>query len=349
VRAAAAAGLILRRAAGAAGAAAPADPSQALYRRQLAEIEELAERGLIGEAERRGAEAEAGRRLLAAADAPAEPWGSDNRSRTLVFAAAAAAAGLALALYLVLGAPGAPDQPFARRLAAWRGADLERLSAQEIAAVLRQVTKERPGDAEGLRLLAIAEAASENYPAAARDLRAAVKLAPQRADLWRTLGEALVFQAGGKVGPDAQDAFREALRRDPNEVGARFYLAQAKVEAGDAAGGVAEFRAVLAALPAGDERRQAVEAMIARAEGRPVLRADEGQMAMIRGMVERLDARLKANPDDPEGWVRLVRAYAVLGNTQKRDAAYAAARARYTGAPQVLSQLDEAARAEPMR
>jgi cytochrome c-type biogenesis protein CcmH len=39
----------------------------------------------------------------------------------------------------------------------------------------------------------------------------------------------------------------------------------------------------------------------------------------------------------------------VLGDTGKRDAAYARARARYAGSPQVLQQLDEAARAEPMR
>jgi cytochrome c-type biogenesis protein CcmH len=70
---------------------------------------------------------------------------------------------------------------------------------------------------------------------------------------------------------------------------------------------------------------------------------------MIRGMVAGLAARLDANPDDPDGWVRLVRAYAVLGETARRDAAYASARARYAAKPAVLEQLDEAARAEAMR
>ena len=32
-------------------------------------------------------------------------------------------------------------------------------------------------------------------------------------------------------------------------------------------------------------------------------------------MVEGLAARLKVHPDDPAGWVRLVRAYTVLGET----------------------------------
>ncbi|MBL8553492.1 MAG: c-type cytochrome biogenesis protein CcmI, partial [Phenylobacterium sp.] len=55
--AAAAAGLILMRAAGAAGEATVADPAPMLYRRQLSEIGDLVERGLMGEAERKGAEA----------------------------------------------------------------------------------------------------------------------------------------------------------------------------------------------------------------------------------------------------------------------------------------------------
>jgi len=41
------------------------------------------------------------------------------------------------------------------------------------------------------------------------------------------------------------------------------------------------------------------------------------QQAMIRSMVERLAGRLKENPDDLEGWVRLERAYQVLGETEK--------------------------------
>jgi cytochrome c-type biogenesis protein CcmH len=84
-------------------------------------------------------------------------------------------------------------------------------------------------------------------------------------------------------------------------------------------------------------------------EGRPALAQNPQQMAMIRGMVEGLAARLKSNPDDAEGWVRLVRAYAVLGETKSRDEAYAAARARYAKAPQILDKLDEAARAEAMQ
>jgi cytochrome c-type biogenesis protein CcmH len=38
---------------------------------------------------------------------------------------------------------------------------------------------------------------------------------------------------------------------------------------------------------------------------------------MIRGMVESLNAKLKENPDNFEGWVRLVRSYAVLNDRDR--------------------------------
>jgi len=349
VLAAAAAGLILIRAAGAAAQAGAADPAPALYRRQLSEIDDLAERGLMGEAERSSARAEAARRLLAATDAPAAAWNADVSARGAVLLAVAAAPALALGLYLTLGSPGVPDQPYAKRLAAWRSSDLATLSAPEIAAVLREATSKRPREAEGFRLLGLAESASQNPVAAVRALRRAAALAPQRPDVWEMLGQAEVAEAGGKVDADAQAAFGKLLALRPGDPTARYFLAGAKADAGRTGEAVADLRALLVDIPQGDERRGAVLAAIARAEGKPAVIADPQQLTMIRGMVDGLAAKLKANPDDPEGWVRLVRAYAVLGDTAKRDAAYASARARYAGAPQVLQQLDEAARAEEMR
>src|SRR6478735_8209890 len=85
--------LILVRAAAGAGHE-PVDTTNVFYRRQLAEIGDLAERGLLGEGERKSAEAEAGRRMLVAADAPVEAW-SAGGSRTPVLVAAIAAPALA--------------------------------------------------------------------------------------------------------------------------------------------------------------------------------------------------------------------------------------------------------------
>ena len=346
VLAAAAAGLILTRAS---RAAAPgADPSLALYRRQLTGIDDLSDRGLIPELERKSAYAEAARRLLVATDAPAETWTAGGGWRAIL-ATACITPLLALGLYLSVGAPGVADQPFAKRLAGWRSTDLNALSAPEIAAVLRQVTGERPKEAEGYRLLGLAEGAAQNPLGAVRALQRGVALAPQRADLWEMLGESLVFAGAGPIGEDAQSAFRETLRRDPANPAARFYLARAAAEHGQKVDAVRQLSALIADMPAEDPRRAAVSVALASLEGRTPAGLDPAQTVAVRGMVAGLAARLKANPDDPEGWVRLVRAYAVLGETAKRDAAYATARARYGAAAQVVRDLDAAVQAEPMQ
>ena len=53
--------------------------------------------------------------------------------------------------------------------------------------------------------------------------------------------------------------------------------------------------------------------------------------------------------NDPEGWVRLVRSYAVLGDMARRDETLTKAKARFAAQPDVLKALDLAAKTEPMR
>ena len=57
------------------------------------------------------------------------------------------------------------------------------------------------------------------------------------------------------------------------------------------------------------------------------LSATSGQAPDVGAMVAGLAARLRARPDDSQGWQRLLRAYAVLGDGAKAKAALADARA----------------------
>lgn len=343
---AAVAGLMLARGARAAVAQGE-DPALAVHRRQLSEIDELAQRGLLADDERRAARAEAGRRLLAAAEQ--EPARASGGGRRGALVAAAVTPLAALALYFYVGSPDAPDQPFSGRLAEWRQADPSTLEPPQMAAVLQMIAAERPGDPEPLRNLALARLAYGDTAGAVDALRRAVAAAPERADLWGALGEAFVLEGEGEIGADAQRAFAEALTRDPRTETPRYYLARAKIAGGDVAGGVAEWRALLADLDPQDPRRQALGAEISAVESAGGLPAPRptGQVdaEAIEGMVEGLAARLEENPDDPDGWVRLVRAYAVMGDTDKRDAALARARTMYGARPDVLDALEKAAEA----
>jgi cytochrome c-type biogenesis protein CcmH len=305
------------------------DASVAVHRRQLSEIDDLAERGLLADAELKGARAEAGRRLIAAADHQA-PWPPANpKLRPLVLALAAAAPILAVGLYGLVGAFGAADQPFLKRVAAWRNTDPVQLEPQKIAAVLEQIAIQRPADPEPLKNLAFARMAAGDAMGASQALRRAVILAPARADLWAGLGETFVAEGQGEIGADARKAFAEALRRDPKNVSARYHLGMARIVDGDLKGGLADWKVLLADLPPDDPRRQGFGEQIAQVEadgglrasaaptGRPAEAADAAGggdvQDMIQGMVAGLAARSRPIPTIPtagSSWCAPIRCWA---------------------------------------
>lgn len=355
------AALVMHRAARAAQAVGAPDPALEVYRRQLAEIDDLAGRGLMADDERRAARAETGRRLLNQADTAAAPVQSRLRPQ-LVMLLAGAPALVAVTLYAVVGQPALPDLPFKARLANWRG-EVQRWAAHPdsdpplgLAAVLADDAKAHPKDPRPLRALAALEQATGDTPAAAHALRRLAQLTPDDPAVWEMLSQAQITQAQGKVDAQAEASLQRLLQLDPGNATARYDLARARILRGDTAGGLADWKALLATLAADDPRRPPLAADIDAVQktGRPAPppaaaappaqaapSGDTGQM--IQGMVDGLAARLKASPDDPAGWVRLVRAYTVLGQTEKRDAALAEARRRYAGRPDVLSQLNDAA------
>jgi cytochrome c-type biogenesis protein CcmH len=65
---------------------------------------------------------------------------------------------------------------------------------------------------------------------------------------------------------------------------------------------------------------------------------------MIRGMVERLAARLHQDGSDVEGWIRLVRSYMVLGDKEKMQAALANARSALKSDPDKLRRFEDGAK-----
>lgn len=63
--------------------------------------------------------------------------------------------------------------------------------------------------------------------------------------------------------------------------------------------------------------------------------------AFISSMVERLATRLKENGRDLDGWMRLARAYKVLGRDNDARAAIASARGSFAGDQAALSEIDK--------
>ena len=70
----------------------------------------------------------------------------------------------------------------------------------------------------------------------------------------------------------------------------------------------------------------------------------EDRQAMIRTMVDRLAEKLKASPDDLDGWQRLIRARLVLGDAAAAAATLKDARDHFKDKAEALSALDALAK-----
>lgn len=246
---------------GGAATAGRAEYDARIFRDQLREIEADRARGLLTEAEAEATRIEVSRRLLAAADAGAEPVTGTGASRAalsrrtapLAVAALAVAAG---GLYAALGSPGLPDDPLKARMAREAEARASRPGQAEVEAMvaarglaapvttrpedvalvekLEEVLAERPDDVDGQHLLARSLAALGRWPEARAAQEKLIGLLGDAATGQDhvDLAELSVLAAGGYVSPEAEAALSRALTLDPaNKVG-RYYSGLALLQGG---------------------------------------------------------------------------------------------------------------------
>lgn len=333
----------------------------AVYRDQLDEIVRDRAAGLIGETEAEAAKVEVSRRLLAAADA-AQAQRTESAVPPIWRRRATALAGLVLlplgaaALYLMLGSPQMPGAPLAARaVAPNEGRSIEGLVAQ-----VEQRAAQDPNDGRAWEVLAPVYLRLGRFDDAARALRNSIRLNGDTAARESDLGEALSAAANGVITVDAKAAFDRALALDKDDVKTRFYLGLAAEQDGKRAEAEAIWQDLLAHAPPGAPWvpvvRQALERGRPAAEATPAPGPSEGDVAaasqmkpdeqkqMIAGMVSRLAGRLKQDGSDVEGWLRLLRAYAVLGDRDKAQAALTDARRALVAEPDKLRRIDDLAK-----
>ena len=236
------------------------------------------------------------------------------------------------------------------------GADNSQTPAKGVEdsiAKLEQKLAENPDDAEGWRMLGWSHFNMGAYVKAAEAYRKATQLAPNNADYWSSLGESLVQEATGPFADEAVAAFRRAVAIDPQDPRARYFLGVQKDLVGDSEGAINEWIALLNDTPKGAPWEQGVRdtiekvarehkidvsgRMVASAPTRmpstPATDAIPGptasqlaqasslppsqQQAMVSQMVEGLERKLAADGKNEAGWLRLMRARMVMGQTDK--------------------------------
>jgi cytochrome c-type biogenesis protein CcmH len=183
---------------------------------------------------------------------------------------------------------------------------------------------------------------------------------------------ASIMQQNGIVDERARAAFEKVRALSPDAIEPKVWLAIAKEQDGDLTGAASEYRTLMAQTGEQEpwkslleERSKSLAAKLAGAQpggakeatatgepgaatgpqatppGTPSPEAmpPAQQQAFIEQMVQGLATRLQSNGKDLDGWMRLVRAYTVLGRPQDATTALASARNNFAGDPKALEQL----------
>jgi cytochrome c-type biogenesis protein CcmH len=328
-----------------------------VYKDQLEEIGRDRNSGLIGDAEAEAARIEVSRRLLAAADRePMRPVSQPLwHRRAAAIAALVVLSVVPVGLYAALGSPGIPGEP------AYARTSLPQ-DHESIAALIHQVEEhlaKNPDDGAGWQVIAPVYMRLHRYDDAVMALRKSLALNGETATRDADLGEALVAAANGVVTGEAKRYFERAVALDAHEPKARYFLGLADEQDGKKDAAAAKWRALLADSPPDAPWAAFVRQSLARLTGQPITgvgpteqdvaaaqNMPEAQRTeMIRGMVQKLADKLRANGNDVEGWLRLVRAYVVLGEREKARDAAADARHALANDPQKLQRIDELVKA----
>ena len=332
--------------------AARNDASEAtVYKDQLSEIDRDLAGGLIAAPEADAARVEISRRLLASVDHQrAPPTASNLRLRRI--AAGIALVGLpvlSVAFYLPLGSPRLGDFPLAER----GRAHASNQSLETLVAQVEAHLEKNPNDGRGWNVLAPVLVRIGRYDDAVRAFRNSITYNGESADRRADLGEAMTGAAGGVVTAEAKTEFDRAVALDATDVKARYFLGLSSEQDGRRDEAAAIWRAMLEKAPADAPWRPLIQAALVRVGGAAAPALPDGAMAaakdmseadrtaMIHTMVDRLAGRLKQNGGDVEGWLRLVRAYMVLGDHDKAKSAQTDAREAVANDAERLRQLNE--------
>lgn len=137
------------------------------------------------------------------------------------------------------GAPGAPKAPIENKRA-----------ADEALVKQRQQMGDQFAQGQSWMILADGLARQGQYGAAAEVLRKGTQQFPQDADLWVSLGNALVGHSDGIITPAAQFAFQKAAAIAPDHPGPPFFMGLALAQSGRLADARAMWAELLRRSPA---------------------------------------------------------------------------------------------------
>jgi len=347
------------------------DADSAVYKDQLKEVAADAVRGSLAAVEAEAARAEIARRLLRSTEANAklsarEPGGRHRFAKSVYVLTSIALPVASLALYLTYGAPGLPGQPLSERIATAS----DTMKPNDLVAKVEALLRDHPEDGTGWDVVAPVYYAMGRYADAAGAYTNALRLVGESPRRLQGFANARIREENGIVPQDAKKALERILVIAPDSKEPRIWLALAKEQDGRLADAAADYRKLIAEAPADAPWRNVIEERLAGltpggdksatdnnqksgaastpsstpdAEAVSAMNPEERQVFIGR-MVDGLAARLKTDGTDAAGWLKLIRAYQVLGRRDDANKALSDARVGLKSDKAGLARVEDLAR-----
>jgi cytochrome c-type biogenesis protein CcmH len=244
----------------------------AVYRDQLAQIDDDARRGVVDAVDVESAKLEVSRRILKTAQSSTQSINTDPELgsggtdvRRVLLGAIGAVPLLTIALYVYTGSPGLGSKPFAGGgKPVTETAEITEL-VQRVEARLRQF----PEDGKGWDVLAPVYFKAERFDDAARAYGTAARILGETSARLAGFAESTVLANGGRVVPEARAAYQKILVAEPDRFEPRFWLALGREQDGDKAAALAEYEALIKLEGVSPEGRAVIAQRITLLGGTP--------------------------------------------------------------------------------
>ncbi len=325
------------------------DSEQTLYEARLSEIEKDLELGRLDKISAEAAKNEEARRLIKSSETGHDKTPSNN-NKILVWLAAISLPIISIPFYYTVGSPQLTSTHKEAEQAATQP------SMQDLLKVAETQLKKNPDDIKGWKAVAPVYVRLGRYEDAINAYQNVLRVEGRKPEILLKLADVHIEKDQGQISQLANALIEETLSIDGENPIAKFYTGIIALQKDEKDETMRIWQGMLDGAKGDEEWLPVVEGRISELrtlmktpqlpalDEETILSAEEMEpdqrIAMIGQMVSNLAQKLENNPENKQGWERLIRSYLVLGRTDDAQTALANAAAHFVDDKQFIIALE---------